>query len=108
DPQVRRIGILIRPHPQNFSAWASVDLSRFGNAVMFPPLGGSHNPVGTESKSEYFDTMFHCAAVVGINTSGMIEAGILGKPVHTVLFREMTSAQENTLHFRHLSDGLLV
>ncbi len=42
--------------------------------------------------------------VVGVNTSGMIEAGILGKPVHTVLFEEIAGTQEGTLHFHHLSD----
>lgn len=105
DPQVRDIGILIRPHPQNYGAWANVDLSHLGNVVVFPRGGSNHNPVSREAKSEYFDTMYHCSAVVGVNTSGMIEAAILGKAVHTVLFDEMAATQEGTLHFHHLSDA---
>lgn len=108
DPRLANIGILIRPHPQNYGDWMEVDLSDIGNAVIYPR--GGANPVGRGAKSVYFDTMYHCKAVVGVNTSGMIEAAILGKPVHTVLFDEMAETQEGTLHFHHLAEegsGLL-
>lgn len=108
NPEVANIGILIRPHPQNYGAWVEADLSEIGNAVVYPR--GSANPVSRDAKSVYFDTMYHCRAVVGVNTSAMIEASILGKPVHTVLFEEMEGTQSGTLHFHHLSDesgGLL-
>lgn len=108
DPRLAGIGILIRPHPQNYGDWMETDLSDIGNAVVYPR--GGANPVGREAKSVYFDTMFHCKAVVGVNTSGMIEAAILSKPVHTVLFEEMAGTQGGTLHFQHLSEdgtGLL-
>ena len=42
----------------------------------------------------------HSAAVVGINTTAMIEAAILGRPVLTVLVPKFR--QEGTLHFHHL------
>lgn len=108
DPVLSKIGILIRPHPQNYGDWMEVDLTDIGNAVIYPR--GGANPVGRAAKSEYFDTMYHCKAIVGVNTSGMIEAAILGKAVHTVLFEEMAETQEGTLHFRHLAgeeSGLL-
>jgi hypothetical protein len=101
DPALRAIGILIRPHPQNGERWADVDVSSLGNAAVYPRLGA--NPVSSNAKAEYFDSMFHCRLVVGINTSAMIEAGILGKTVHTVLFEEAADTQEGTLHFHHLS-----
>ena len=101
NPVLAKVGILIRPHPQNFGNWMDIDLSDIGNAVIYPR--GGANPVGRDAKSEYFDTMYHCQAVVGVNTSGMIEASILGKPVHTVLFEEMAATQSGTLHFQHLS-----
>jgi hypothetical protein len=47
--------------------------------------------------------MYFCRLVVGANTSGLIEAGILGKPVHTLLFDEFAETQEGTLHFHHLA-----
>jgi hypothetical protein len=108
DPLLQEIGILIRPHPQNAAAWADIDVSFLGNAAVHPRLGS--NPVSRNAKSEFFDSMHHSTLVVGVNTSGLIEAGILGKPVHTVLFDEMTETQEGTLHFHHLAaaeNGLL-
>ena len=57
------------------------------------------------SKTDYFDSMYHAAAVVGLNTSAMIEAAIVGRPVHTVLLPEFSDNQEGTLHFHYLLDG---
>jgi hypothetical protein len=61
--------------------------------------------VDERSKTDYFDSMYHAAAVVGINTSAMIEAAIVGRPVHTVLLPEFWDNQEGTLHFHYLLDG---
>ena len=107
-PQLRNAGILVRPHPQNVEQWANVDLSRFGN-VAIVPRGGA-NPVDRDARAEYFDSMFHSAAVVGVNTSALIESGIVGRMVFTVLDPEFAETQEGTLHFRHLQSingGLL-
>jgi hypothetical protein len=49
--------------------------------------------------------MYHAAAVVGLNTSAMIEAAIVGRPVHTVLLPEFRDNQEGTVHFHYLLDG---
>jgi hypothetical protein len=46
--------------------------------------------------------MFHSAAVVGLNTSAMIEAAIVGRTVHTMLVPEFSSSQLGTLHFDYL------
>lgn len=108
NPQLRDIGILVRPHPQNFEQWADVDLSRFGNATIFPR--GGANPVDQEARTDYFDSMYHSAGVVGVNTSALIESGIVGRMVYTVLDDEFSGTQEGTLHFRHLQSvngGLL-
>jgi hypothetical protein len=57
-----------------------------------------------------YDSLSHAAAVVGLNTSAMIEAGILGKPVYTIQAQEFAGGQEQTLHFHYLlaSNGGLV
>jgi hypothetical protein len=102
NPDVRGAGILIRPHPQNASQWNDVDLSGYG-AVSIWPRGGA-NPIDAAAKSEYFDSMFHGRAVVGVNTSGLIESGIVGRRVYSVSTREFASTQEGTLHFQHLKN----
>ena len=107
-PSLRNVGIVVRPHPQNAERWSDTDVSCLGNAVVYP-VGGS-NPVNQSARNDYFDSMYFCRVVVGANTSGLIEAGILGKPVHTVLFEELVETQEGTPHFHHLAaeDGGLL
>ena len=101
-------GLLIRPHPQNAPQWADVDLSDDGAAAVWPRDPSAR--VSDQSKADFFDSLYHSAAVVGINTSALIEAGIVGRPVFSVLDDEFRSSQEGTLHFRYLvevSGGLL-
>jgi hypothetical protein len=105
---LRQVGLLVRPHPQNARQWQSVDLSGFGNATIWPP-GGAQPDVG-EARALYFDSLAHSACVVGINTSGLIEAGIVGKSVLTVLDSDFAGTQAGTLHFQYLrweNGGLL-
>jgi hypothetical protein len=97
DERLRRIGVLVRPHPNASEQWQNVELDD-GNAVVWPREGV--HPVGAESRTDFVDTLAHSAAVVGINTTAMIEAAILGRPVLTVLVPKFR--QEGTLHFHHL------
>jgi hypothetical protein len=68
------------------------------------------NPIDVESRADYFDSLYHSAAVVGLNTSAFIEAGIVGRHVMAILPQEFHANQEGTLHFHYLTDvggGLL-
>jgi hypothetical protein len=100
DPHVRSLNVLMRPHPYNFHAWATTDLSAMPHVSVFPR--SSYNPVDEENRADFFDSMFHSAAVVGINTSAMIEAAIVGRPVFSIHTSEFAATQEGTLHFHHL------
>jgi hypothetical protein len=99
-------GILVRPHPQNAAQWRDVDLSPFGDAAIWPRAGA--NPIGPETRGEYFDSMHHAHAVVGVNTSALIESGIVGRPVFSFRVPELAGTQEGTLHFHHLRRGGLL
>lgn len=109
DPALRGAGLLVRPHPQNAEQWRGVDLAaEFENVAVYPKAGV--NPIGGAARADYFDSMFHAEAVVGVNTSGMIESGIVGRPVFAVQVPEFAATQEGTLHFQHLKNvegGLL-
>ena len=48
-----------------------------------------------------YDTVYHSAAVVGLNTSAEIEAAIVGRPVFTIVDRN-AAGQQGTLHFHYL------
>ena len=109
DKRVRSAGLLVRPHPQNAQQWQDVDLTaEFDNVVVWPTTGV--NPIGGAARADYFDSMYHAEAVVGVNTSGMIESGIIGRPVYSIVASEFATTQEGTLHFQHLKNvegGLL-
>jgi hypothetical protein len=107
DPRVRTTGVLVRPHPQNAAQWQEAVIDDPDVAVY--PLAGA-NPVDTDARADYFDSMFHAEAVVGINTSALIESGIVGRPVCVVQAEDFAGTQEGTLHFQHLKSvngGLL-
>ena len=100
-PALRDVGVLIRPHPQNVAAWRGADLSDLGNVVVWPREGA--NPVDADSRADYFDSLYHGAAVVGINTSAQIESAVVGRGVYTILAPEFRDTQDGTLHFHHLT-----
>jgi hypothetical protein len=95
DERLRRINIVVRPHPNVRNR--PTDLGH-ENVVVWPPEGAY--PVASSARDDFFDTLAHGAAVVGMNTTAMIEAAILGKSVLTVRVPEF--AQETTLHFHYL------
>jgi hypothetical protein len=101
-------GVLVRPHPQNAEQWRHVDLSEYGPAVVWPLAGAT--PSDAESRADYFNSIVHSAAVVGINTTAEIESAIVGRSVFTILAPDFQATQEGTLHFEHLrraNGGLL-
>jgi hypothetical protein len=97
DERVRGVSVVVRPHPVG-KGWRDADLSRFESAVIWPRH--SERPVSAEEHDTFYDQVAHSAAVVGINTTAMIEAAVIGKSVLTVLAPEL--GQESTLHFHYL------
>jgi hypothetical protein len=98
DERLRRLGVVIRPHPGVPRRWRHANLAGVENAVVWPREGAL--PVSTEARDDFYDTIAHSAAVVGINTTAMIESAVIGKSVLTILTSEF--AQEDTLHFHYL------
>lgn len=95
DPVLAGMNILVRPHPQRTGEWAA------GDPLPGAALWGS-NPIDDESRADYFDSLCHSATVVGLNTSALVEAAIVDRPVCTILLPEFHDNQEGTFHFRHL------
>ena len=55
DPLLNRIGVLVRPHPQNADQWRNVDFSDHENVVIYPREGA--NPIhGNSFRSQWL----HC------------------------------------------------
>jgi hypothetical protein len=102
--ELRDVGILVRPHPKAVAVWKRQDPSALAAAnVSIWPLsdGGASDALG---KSQYFDSLFHCSAIVGLNTTAFVEAAILNKPVLTILDDKYGGTQEGTIHFHMLTN----
>jgi hypothetical protein len=100
---LRGVNLLVRPHPQRLDEWR--DLPSIDGASVW----GS-NPVDDDGRADYFDSLYHAAAVVGLNTSALVEAAIVDRPVFTILEPKFRDNQEGTFHFQHLmtvGDGFL-
>lgn len=105
DPVLRDVGILVRPHPERMDEWDGVDLGEFENVAF-----RGRNPVDPAAKDDYFDSLYHCAAMVGIVTSAFIEAAIVGREVLTIELPEFSLHQRGAPHFNYLVEvagGLL-
>lgn len=92
--------VLIRPHPQNAEQWAAAEFDD-PRTTVWPRAGA--NPVDHAARADFYDSLHHAAAAVGINTSALIEAAIVDRPVLTLLDPQFAETQEGTLHFRHLA-----
>lgn len=99
EPALADVGILVRPHPYNSRHWSEVDFPHLSNVAVYPRTA---NPVNEADRQDYFDSLYHSEAVVGVNTTAMIEAAIVGRTVHSVLADEFKDTQGGTLHFRYL------
>jgi len=98
--RLREAGVLVRPHPQNADQWADVDLGEDLPVAVWPR--GGEVPAELHSRTDYFDTIHHSAAVVAVNTTAEIESAIIGRGVYTLLAPAFRDTQAGTLHFDHL------
>jgi hypothetical protein len=94
DPELGSLGVLVRPHPQNARAWTGIKLP--GNATVWPRDGA--NVDDERTRADFYDSLAHCTAVVGANTSALIEAAIVGKSVYSVT----DGSFGETLHYEYL------
>jgi hypothetical protein len=96
DNCLRQASVLVRPHPANAEQWESADLGALQGVALW-----SHRSTMNADQGLY-DSLHYADAVIGLNTSAMIEAGILGKPVFTIAAGEFAGGQAQTLHFHYL------
>ena len=93
---LRHCAVLIRPHPAYQEQWAAADVSDLPGVAVWAQRSSLNADRGL------YDSLTHATAVVGLNTSAMIEAAIVGRPVYTIAASEFTGGQRGTLHFWYL------
>jgi FkbM family methyltransferase len=104
--------VVVRPHPD-----VPFESAEEPRTVHWPGMpqatGWVHGPFGDASamvlrttystEQAFFECLHHADAVVALNTSAELEAGIAGRPVFTVLATDSSAdGQSHTLHFNYL------
>ncbi|MGD9057372.1 MAG: hypothetical protein PVJ41_10085 [Desulfobacterales bacterium] len=89
--------ILVRPHPLNAAIWQGIE----DELITVWPQNAFW--VDTpEAKQDYYHSIYHSRAVIGVNTSAIIEAAICDRPCVTILDAEYNFKQNGHGHFGHL------
>ena len=101
DERLARANVIVRPHPLNRGEWVDPGRAPLDGAAIFPPNGAE--PVSEMPKADYFDSVAHADAVVGVNTSALIESAIVDRPALAFPAPEFRSSQEELPHFRELT-----
>ena len=115
DERLAGATLVIRPHPGAMDYWHN----EHPVVVRWPDIHKDKAATSRSFADEHtlvlsspmqnadqvlYDTVYHGSAVVGLNTSAEIEAGIVGRPVYTIIDPD-TKGQKETLHFRYLLQG---
>lgn len=103
DERLRRAQIILRPHPQNFRVYEALDMRGITVIPRGEPFHGKR-----EGQSVFYNSLHHSIAVIGINTSAMLDAVIMGKPVIALYRDSYADIQVEMHHFKSLLEERVV
>jgi hypothetical protein len=97
DPKIAKIQVLVRPHPANVQIYEQLH----GENISVWPKG--RNALDTDDfRQGFYNSLLHCMATIGINTTGMIDAVINDRPGITIMSETYRKTQMEAVHFRQL------
>lgn len=99
DPDVSQAQLLVRPHPANARNY--MRLEGIEGLAIWPKIGTL--PESRDAQSDFVNSVRHSVAAMGINTSGMIDNIILGRPCVALMTGRYVKTQDKAVHFSHLS-----
>lgn len=99
-PELRKTQIIFRPHPGYAKPYKNFSVK---NVPVLPRNGAL--PEAEEDLKLFLNSIHHSIAVIEINTSGIIDTIIAGKPAIAMMVPEYASSREGTLHFRQLLEA---
>jgi hypothetical protein len=97
DPWLRKLQLIFKPHPANLRALPKLDA---GAVIVWPREPGL--PDTSETIRQFRDMLHHAVCVVGINTTGMVDAVLCDRPCVALTVREYDAKQIETVHFRRM------
>ena len=98
DPKVSSAQLLVRPHPANAKNYLRLD--GLEGLAVWPKTGTL--PESDEAQLDFVNSALHAVASMGINTSGMIDTIILGRPCIALVVDQYAKTQNEAVHFGHL------
>jgi hypothetical protein len=107
--EVSKAQVLVRPYPGYRDDWGEIDGGSSDGVAVWPLLS-SGKALDPGALSDLRHSIHHSAAVIGANTSALIESAVIGRAVYSILSPSLARAQEGTVHFRLISEfagGLL-
>lgn len=96
----KRLQIIVRPYPSMAKVWDGVEIPH----VKIWPQNGDW-PDTNQARQDLFHSLYHSVAVVGINTTAMLEANVINRPCLTLMTKEFESSQTGRAHFQQLLRG---
>lgn len=97
NPRMRETELIVRPHPAHFKIYDGIE----GGGITIVPKQSSL-PSTDKALQLFYDSAYYSVATIGINTSGMIDAILAGKPGMAYLTPEYAKTQSETEHFKYL------
>lgn len=92
--------IQVRVHPQNANVWKKLDSHDWPEIQILSHEG--EILLGFEQEQLFINQVFEADFVIGINTSAMLEAILLGRKVYALKDASTSDYQDGTIHFRQL------
>ena len=101
DQRLREIAVLVRPHGANQDIFRGISAPNVRVWLRDDPL-----PDSPQSFAEFAASVRYSVCAVGLNTTGMVDALLGGRPVITLLVEEYrdTNASQ-AVHFRYVLDA---
>lgn len=97
---IKNLQILVRPYPSMAHVWDGIEIP---NVKIWPRNGDW--PDTDEARQALFNTLYYGMAVVGINTTAMIEASVLNRPCLALMTEEFKGSQIDRAHFKQMLKG---
>jgi hypothetical protein len=90
--------IVARPHPSNAEAFHNGPIPP--NTLVWPEE--THLPDSEATANDFFQSVYFSEAAIGLNTTAMVDAIVIGKPCITWLRSSSSATQWRAVHFQDL------
>lgn len=100
DPALAQLQVVFKPHPANLRPLPRLDAA--GVPVYQRQRG---RPDTADALADFRDVLHHAVAIAGINTTGMLDAVLGGRPCVALAVKKYRQTQTCTAHFRRMQES---